>query len=257
MNTTRHTAVPPAPTFGRRHLLCALAAAGLLTGAERLGLIRAALANGANPVPPGLHRLKGAVTVNGQPAREGLLLKPGDTVATGAGAEALYVIGQDAFLQRESTTVRFGADLADFMRVVSGKILSVFGKGQRNISVATATIGIRGTACYIEEGVPQKVMRNGIPGDGSGGTASAAHPTYFCLCYGEAKVIPTAAPQQWETVITTHHDHPLYLHDDPKMPSMMVTAPVINHTDAELIMLENLVGRWPPFYGLYDTGYPR
>jgi hypothetical protein len=228
----------------RRHLLGAIAAAGLLTGAERLGLIRAALANGANPVPPGLHRLKGAVTVNGQPAREGLLLKPGDTVVTGAAAEALYVIGQDAFLQRESTTVRFGADLADFMRVVSGKILSVFGRGQRNISVASATIGIRGTACYIEEGVPQKV-------------AGAKAPTYFCLCYGEAKVIPTAAPQLWETVITTHHDHPLYLYEDSKMPSMMVTAPVINHTDAELVMLENLVGRWPPFYGKTGESYGR
>lgn len=228
----------------RRHLLGALAAAGLLTAGERLGLIRAALANGANPVPPGLHRLKGAVTVNGQPAREGLLLKPGDTIVTGTGAEALYVIGQDAFLQRESTTVRFGVDLADFMRVVSGKILSVFGRGQRNISVATATIGIRGTACYIEQ--PER--------GGASGTAIAS-PTYFCLCYGEAKVIPTAAPQQWETVITTHHDHPLYLYDDAKMPSMMVTAPVINHTDAELVMLENLVGRWPPFYGKVDTGY--
>lgn len=226
----------------RRHLLGALAAAGLLTAAERLGLIRAALANGANPVPPGLHKVKGTVTVNGQPAREGLLLKAGDTVATAAGAEALYVIGQDAFLQRESSTVRFGADMADFMRVLSGRILSVFGRGQRNIHVATATIGIRGTACYIEEGVPQKV--------GAGAT-----PTYFCLCYGEARVIPAAAPHLSETVITAHHDHPLYLYDDARMPSMMVTAPVINHTDAELVMLENLVGRWPPFYGKVDTGY--
>jgi len=233
--------VPVSPQ--RRHLLGALAAAGLLTTGERLGLIRAALANGANPVPPGLHRLKGAVTINGQPAREGLLLKPGDTVVTGAGAEALYVIGQDAFLQRESTTVRFGADLADFMRVVSGKILSVFGRGQRNITVATATIGIRGTACYIEQ--PEK------------GGAGATAPTYFCLCYGEARVIPTAAPQQWETVITSHHDHPLYLHDDKNMPTMMVAAPVINHTDAELVMLENLVGRWPPFYGKSSESYGR
>lgn len=224
----------------RRHLLKSLAAAGLLTGIERLGLIRATLAAGANPVPPGLHRLKGAVTLNGQPAREGQLVRPGDTVATGPGAEALYVIGEDAFLQRESSTVRFGADMANFMRVVSGKILSVFGKGQRNITVATATIGIRGTACYIEQpGAGEKV--------GAGGTA----PTYFCLCYGEARVTPTAAPQLGETVITTHHDHPLWIHDDMKMPTMMVSAEVINHTDAELTMLENLVGRRPPF----SSGY--
>lgn len=221
----------------RRHLLKSLAAAGLLTGVERLGLIRAALAAGANPVPPGLHKIKGAVTVNGRPAREGLLIRPGDSVATGPGAEALYVIGEDAFLQRESSTVSFGADMASFMRVVGGKLLSVFGRGQRNITVATATIGIRGTACYIEDG----------------GDAKA--PTYFCLCYGEARIVPKAAPQLWETVITTHHDHPLYIHDDIKMPTMMVPAEVINHTDAELVMLENLVGRWPPFHGKVGGGY--
>ena len=226
---------PAAPL--RRHLLGALAAAGLLTAAERLGLIRAALAAGVNPVPPGLHRIKGTVTVNGQRAREGLLLKPGDTVVTGAGSEALYVIGQDAFLQRESSTVSFGADMTAFMRVVSGRILSVFGRGQRSISVATATIGIRGTACYIEE--PSEKV-------GAGGTPL---PTYFCLCYGEAEIVPTAAPQQREVVATTHHDHPLYIHGDPRMATSMVPAEVINHTDAELVMLENLVGRRPPFYG--------
>jgi hypothetical protein len=31
------------------------------------------------------------------------------------------------------------------------------------------------------------------------------------------------------------------------MPNMMEAAPVINHTDAELYMIEGLVGRAPPF----------
>jgi hypothetical protein len=224
----------------RRHLLKALAAAGLLTSAETLGLIRAALAAGANPVPAGLHKLKGTVTLNGQPAREGQLVRPGDTVSTGPGAEALYVIGQDAFLQRESTSVQFGGAAADFMRVVTGRLLSVFGKGRsRGIQVGTATIGIRGTACYIEE----------EPGGG------AKARTYFCLCYGEAEVTPTAAPAQRETISTTHHDHPIYIHADPTMATSMVPAEVINHTDAELVMLENLVGRWPPFYDKANRGY--
>ena len=228
-----------AVTLSRRHLLGALAAAGLLTSVERLGLIRAALAAGANPVPPGLHRLKGVVTLNGTPAREGQLVKPGDTVVTAPGAEALYVIGQDAFLQREGTTVRFGETAADFMRVLTGRLLSVFGKGPKRIQVATATIGIRGTACYIEEP------------SGKVGAGDTPLPTYFCLCYGEAEIVPTAAPQQREVVATTHHDHPLYIHGDPRMATSMVPAKVINHTDAELVMLENLVGRRPPFSGGY------
>jgi hypothetical protein len=226
----------------RRNLLGALAAAGLLTSAEMLGLIRGALAAGANPVLPGLHKIKGVVTVNGSAAREGQLVTRGDTVVTAPGAETLYVIGQDAFLQRADTTVHFGETANDFMRVLSGRLLSVFGKGQRRIHVSTATIGIRGTACYIEEG---KV--------GPGGTAAAR--TYFCLCYGEAEIVPSAAPLQREIIRTTHHDHPIYINADPAMATSMVGAPVINHTDAELVMLESLVGRVPPFYGKTGSSY--
>ncbi len=207
-----------------------------------MGFLQRALAAGNNPVPAGLHQIKGQVMVNGKPARAGQLILPGDTVITATDGEALYVIGQDAFLQRGGSTVSFGQTAADFMRILNGRILSVFGKGNREIHFATATIGIRGTACYIEEKV------------GAGGTASDTAPTYFCLCYGEAKVIPTAAPEQWETLLTTHHDHPIYISNDMKMPSTMVTAPVINHTDTELILLENLVGRWPPFYGQVQAG---
>jgi hypothetical protein len=224
----------------RRQLLYRLAAAGLLSAGGAMGFLQRALAAGVNPVPPGLHKLRGLVTVNGQPAREGQRVLPGDTVVTPADGEAIYVIGQDAFLQRGGTTVSFGKTAADFMRVLRGRILSVFGRGDREIRFATATIGIRGTACYIESGLPQKV--------GPAGTAD-----YFCLCYGEAQVVCSADPGQRENIRTTHHDHPLWITDDKSRPSMMVSAPVINHTDAELELLENLVGRWPPFYG--NTSY--
>lgn len=222
----------------RRRILKALAAAGLLGPAGISGLIGQALAKGNAPVAPGLHKLRGTVTVNGKPAKEGQIVGAGDTVITGPGSEAIYVIGQDAFLQRESSTVSFGADaVQNLMRVVTGKLLSVFGKGARKIQVSTATIGIRGTGCYIED-------------EGSGATAR----TYFCLCYGEVELIPSAAPHERETYSTTHHDKPMYVHNDMKMPKMMVPAAVINHSDDELKLLEALVGRWPPFYG---QGGPR
>ncbi|OHC65702.1 MAG: hypothetical protein A3H93_03320 [Rhodocyclales bacterium RIFCSPLOWO2_02_FULL_63_24] len=222
----------------RRKLLKALAATGLFGPAGISGLIGNALAKGNAPVAPGLHKLRGTVTVNSKPAQEGQLIGPGDTVATGPGSEAIYVIGQDAFLQREGSTVSFGADMAqNLMRVVTGKILSVFGKGARTIQVSTATFGIRGTGCYIED-------------EGAGAKAR----TYFCLCYGSVELIPSAAPQERESYTTTHHDKPMYIHNDMKMPKMMVPAEVINHGDDELKLLEALVGRWPPFYG---QGGPR
>ncbi len=227
----------------RRQLLQQLAAAGLLSAGGAMGFLQRALAAGNNPVLPGLHKLTGQVSVNGQPARQGQLIRPGDTVVTGKEGEALYVIGQDAFLQRSGSTVSFGKSMADFMRVLNGRILSVFGKADREIAFSTATIGIRGTACYIEEKV------------GADGTALDKAPTYFCLCYGTAEVTPSATGTKATTITTRYHDLPLYISGDKSKTSSLQPAPVINHTDAELILLENLVGRWPPFYGQTDLRY--
>lgn len=223
----------------RRSLLRALAAAGLFGPAGISGLIRDALAKGNAPIAAGLRKLRGDVTVNSKPAREGQLIGPGDTVVTGRNSEAIYVIGQDAFLQRESSTISFGADATqNLLRVVTGKLLSVFGKGDRSIQVSTATVGIRGTGCYIED-------------EGSGVKAR----TYFCLCYGSCELTPSATPQERESYSTTHHDKPMYIHNDLTMPKRMVAAGVINHSDDELKLLESLVGRWPPFYGQGGTRY--
>jgi hypothetical protein len=217
----------------RRRTLKALAAAGLLGPAGISGLIRDALAKGDAPIQPGMHKVRGEVIDNRRVATEGQLIKPGDTVVTGRNSEAIYVIGQDAFMQRELSTVSFGSEaVQNLMRVVSGKLLSVFGKGARTIQVSTATIGIRGTGCYIEEENHGAVAR-----------------TYFCLCYGDVELTPTAAPKEAERYSTTHHDKPMYIHNDMKMPKMMVPAAVINHTDDELTLLEALVGRRPPSWG--------
>lgn len=223
-----HTSAP------RRRLIRALAAVGVLGPAGICGVIREALAAGNKPVAPGMHKITGSVTVNGQPAREGQLLRSGDTIATGPKSEAIYVIGQDAYMQREKSTVSFATEAAaGVMRVITGGILSVFGKGEKRLIVPTASIGIRGTACYIE---------------------AEAKTVYFCLCYGIAEVSPNADPKQVERIETQHHDHPILIRNDSAMPTM-APATVINHTDAELILLENLVGRWPPFYGKSSAGY--
>ncbi|GAB5605506.1 FecR family protein [Sideroxyarcus sp. TK5] len=218
----------------RRRLLQQLAALGLLSGAGIPGLIRDALAAGNYPSVQGMHKIKGDVRINGKAAKEGQPVLPGDKVTTGADSEAIYVIDRNAFLQRSNSTVSFSKDAAkEFMRVVSGKILSVFEHGEKRLVVPTAAIGIRGTACYIEA-EPKQV--------------------YFCLCYGTALVEPNAEPGRVERIVTEHHDHPIFIHHDQGMPSMANTT-VANHTDAELIMLEWLHRRRPPFYGLGLSAY--
>ena len=225
----------------RRRLLKVLAAVGVFGPAGIAGVVSQALAMGKVPVSPGLYKMRGDVSVNGQPAQPGQLIGPGDTVVTGRDSEAIYVIGRDAFLQRDNSTLIFGADAAkSVFRVVTGKVLAVFGKSQdrRTLEATTATIGIRGTGCYIED-------------EGRGATAR----TYFCLCYGSVELTPTAAPQERESYSTSHHEHPLYIYNDMNMSKMMVPAGVINHTDDELTMLESLVGRWPPFIGQVGSRY--
>ena len=219
--------------LARRETLLKLAAAGALGAGGILGLVREALAAGSLPGTPGMHHVKGPVLVDTTRASIGLQIIPGQTVTTGPGGEAIYILGSDAFMQRENTKVRFDDSTGlETMRVITGRILSVFGKGNRQIVTSTATIGIRGTGCYIE--------------------AEEAR-TYFCLCYGQAEVTPTADAKLKETIRTQHHEHPIYING--RGEKIMAPAAVINHTDAELTLLENTVGRWPPFHGQNGNRY--
>ena len=201
----------------------------LLGGAIMPVLLRDALA--ARKLPSGMVMIKGEVTVNGNAARTGTLVKPGDSVVTAAGGLAVFVVGKDAFLLRENSELLTAGSrvLIASLRLVTGKLLSVFGRGRCNITTPTATIGIRGTGIYIEV---------------------EAERTYVCTCYGVVDLQASNMPEAKETVHTTHHDAPRYIYAHGDMPIRMIEpAPVINHSDAELIMLEALVGREPPFVG--------
>ncbi|MGA0025672.1 MAG: hypothetical protein ACO3F9_13645 [Burkholderiales bacterium] len=199
----------------------AMAAAGMLQ-------LRAALAAGS--LPPGVARIKGDVRINGKPAEPGQRVATGDLIVIGRGAELVFVVERDAFLLRADSRLEFGSKAAgaaaSALRILTGALLSVFESGKRRqIHTATATIGIRGTGIYVE---------------------TEARRTYACPCYGEAVLTPVDDPGAAETVRTKRHDQPRYIYGKG-MPNMMEAAPVINHTDVELQMLETLVGRKVPF----------
>ncbi len=199
----------------------------LAGGAALPLLLREALA--ASKRGDGMAELKGEVRINGRRAGQGAALAPGDTVTTAPGASAVFVLGRDAFLIRENSELQTagGKALAGALRLVTGKLLSVFGRGQRSIVTGTATLGIRGTGIYLE---------------------AEAERTYVCTCYGTVDMQANNMPEARETVQTKHHEAPRYIYARGEMPiKMIVAAPMINHTDAELIMLEALVGREPPF----------
>ncbi len=196
--------------------------------AAQFAFLRQALAAGS--VEKGVHRLRGDVRINGSPAAAGMEVKAGDVITTGADSEVVFVAGKDAFLIRSASRVQAeggaGSVLITGLRIVTGAMLSVFSPGERKtLRTTTATIGIRGTAVYVE---------------------AEESRTYVCTCYGETQIVSTADPSARETVRTKHHEQPRYIMA-AGAPQMLMVAPVVNHTDAELVLLESLVGRKPAF----------
>lgn len=209
-------------------------------------MIQDALANGDTPVMRGIQSIQGTVTVNGVIAKVGTMVKVGDRISTSVnkGSSAVIVIGNDAYMLREDTTITLqankknmavgAAEALESLLIASGKVLSVFGKRPPTqpvtLRVRSATIGIRGTGCYVEV---------------------YDRRTYFCLCYGEATV--DGAGMSTQNIRTTHHEQPMWL-DESGGSTRMEKADFGNHADAELILLEKLTGREPPFVALGLTG---
>ena len=210
----------------------------LTLGALGLTDMHGVLAMSRVPNVEGVHKLQGDVRINDIKAKKGDLVKPGDTVTAGSNSFAVFVVGQDAFLIRENSRVMVSGDglIVKGMRILTGKLLSVFKPGNKRIHTAIATIGIRGTGVYVE--------------------AHDDH-TYVCVCYGSADLSSGPTGKLLETIATTHHESPRYIYPGDS-GRLIETAPVIDHTDDELIMLESLVGRSPPFVGRQkdeDGGY--
>ena len=189
---------------------------------------------GPSPLPASvLHRRKGLVLINGASAEVGAPVASGDVVVTGPDGEAVFVLGDDGFLLRADSRVTITdhphqdakGGMVRELNLESGRILSVFGPKEISLKTPEASVGIRGTAAYLD---------------------SHSASTYVCVCYGHAVMTPDGAPALSEEVVNHHHETPRLIHPGPHGP-VMEKSLLMNHTDDELIMLEALLGRVPPF----------
>lgn len=177
------------------------------------------------PAGKSLYRLKGSLRINGEAATAESLIGNNDTLTTGPDSQAIFVVGKDAFLLHENSELLLSGDdhlLVSGLRLVTGGLLSVFGRSRHEIETPTATIGIRGTGLFVKV----------IPG-----------MTYVCTCYGTTTITATADTDSTETILARHHDAPRYVGGDGKI----YVAAVLDHSDDELTLIEALVGRKPPF----------
>ncbi|MBF0254936.1 MAG: hypothetical protein HQL47_00425 [Gammaproteobacteria bacterium] len=258
----------------RQFLIRALAAGLYAAGAGVAGRAAAEGLLGKTPekLKPGqsFYRLEGEVLVNGKPADASTLISANDSIKTGSQGPAVFVVGQDAFLLRPNSEIKLsgraklqqrlqqakasygatepaqprvpdpGEGVVDAFRLVSGGVLTVFGKTGHQAITSTATVGIRGTGVYFE---------------------SEPDRSYVCTCYGLTEIAASADRDSFVQVASQHHDAPKYVLAAGERGQRVVKAPFKNHNDLELMLLEELVGRTPPFsvagdnYGAPRRGY--
>lgn len=218
----------------RRTMLIGALQAGLLGSAATL--LPAQTASGAffgsvpSKLPEGrsVYLVDGEATVNSKPADLSTRIGPGDMIRTGTNSKIIFVNGSNAHILRESSEMQLpgGSGVANLMRVLTGALLSVFGRGEQGIATPTATVGIRGTGVYVEADPDE---------------------SYICTCFGMADLVPSETSVVEETVVSEHHDAPRFATRTQSAGKRIRVAPFRNHTDIEVALIEELVGRVPPF----------
>lgn len=212
-----------------------------------LGTVKGQLADGKS-----IHDWRGEVKVDGAKVDDNSFISANSLVETGSGSFVIFAIGKDAHMLRENSRVQFTGGkktvairsredtLEDGLTLATGKMLSVFGKRSagesHTLKTTTATIGIRGTGVYAE---------------------SEADNSYVCTCYGVVDIASSTDATSKEQIISKHHDAPRYILADGKAGSLIVPAPMKNHTDEELMLIEALVGRAAPLSNVKGYSSPR
>lgn len=183
-------------------------------------------------LPPGrsIYELQGEVWIDGVRANLNSQVTADSHLRTGSNSLIIFVVGRDAYILREQSELQLCSEgaLATGLRLLTGKVLSVFGQRSDEsltLSTSTATIGIRGTGVYAE---------------------SHADYSYLCTCYGTTELSANARPSERERIQATYHDARIVL-AKPENGRLILPGPFINHTDEELSLIEALVGRKTPF----------
>ncbi|PIP81170.1 MAG: hypothetical protein COW84_01285 [Gammaproteobacteria bacterium CG22_combo_CG10-13_8_21_14_all_40_8] len=194
------------------------------------------------PLAKSIYELKGEVLVDGIIATNATLITPNSLVITRSNSYVIFKIGEDAHILRENSQIQLQGDgiIVSTLRLISGKILSVFGKRESSkpyqLHTTTATIGIRGTGVYAE---------------------SYTDSSYLCTCYGVVNIQANRDTTSQEIISATHHDSPRFILASGQSGKLIEPAPMKNHSDEELMLIETIVGRTAPLSFIKGYKKPR
>jgi len=229
----------------RRHFLQYLAA-GLFAAMWPRGEVLAADSAMLRQIPAGrsVFRVSGRAWVNGNRVNLNTPIGPNDTVKTSRDGELVFVVGNHAMLLRGGSHLVLRAKeessetnpVIGLLQLFSGKLLSASRNKGMRIITPSATIGVRGTGVYLE---------------------TEPDRTYFCTCYGDVDIEASHDSASKDSVHATHHERPLVILNEAQPGSSIRSAKdpeftrpgrvKLRHSDEELMLIEALVGRTPPF----------
>ncbi len=179
-----------------------------------------------------IHDLRDSVKINGVPATNRSVIRPGDTVVTGSDGFIVFIVGDSAFMLRSRSELKIDAPASaglvlGVLRLLTGALGATFKRGTPvSLRTANATIGIRGTGVYME---------------------TRGNGTYFCTCWGKTELGVVDAPMQREWVESTRHNPRLIGYKPDAAGNYVQPAPFETHTDDEMDILEKCVLRRAPW----------
>ena len=217
----------------RRQLLRVLASGAFLVPGVAL-MSSCAQTFGQRPAPlpsnRSVWRAEGGFAVDGTDGSPETRVMADSVVETDDDGGLVFVVGETAMFARPGTRLRMVPDGAGLrlaaVRVERGAVLTVFPERVHRIETPLAVIGIRGTGVYA---------------------AVEETRDYVCTCYGIVDLGAKADPASTEEITSEHHDAPRYVLAAGASGTRLRPAPFRDHSDEELLLLEALVGREPPF----------
>jgi len=172
------------------------------------------------------------VSVEGRAAKSGAGLSAGDDILEGEtiiaedGGAAVVKIRDRASLRLKNAGKivfdKVGETIA--LQLDYGALMSVVSKADRTFSIRTpaATVGVRGTAFYVE--------------------SRAVDQTYVCLCEGALSVTTPDTVHEIRTPARDHHNAVL-ISPSRSGALMPAPAPMLNHTNSDISDLETVLSR--------------
>lgn len=175
-----------------------------------------------------IREISGDVFINKNATNLSGIIHAGDTLSVAYGGRLIFSMGDDTYLLQEGSSLKIESHdnvAVSGLRLLTGGLLSVFGKRETSTKIYTRTaiIGIRGTGVYLN---------------------SQPEQLYFCTCYGKTDL--NLGHHHTEHIESKYHSA-FNITGKSESTMTMNATQVIGHTDNELRLLESYSGRKPTF----------